>query len=103
MHHLWRTTSRKSHHSQNEDTTTTGNTTQQPPQVSRSISKHDVAASASQAASDAWLSGHLHHLTPEQEQKLTDFKNLAAEKGYYTPASTSGEEKKPSHDDATML
>ena len=67
----------------------------------RRASQNDPVASASQAAGTEWLKGHLHHLTEEQEGKLTEFKKLCEEKGYYTPAS--GEEKKASHTDETML
>lgn len=78
---LWRT---KSHHSQASEQ-----------------EKNDPAASATAAAGTAWLAGHLHHLTPEQEASLEEFKKYCAEQGYYTPAE--GQEKPPSHDDATML
>lgn len=61
---------------------------------------NDPVASASQAAGTAWLAGHLHHLTDDQEKKLEDFKKLCEEKGYYKP-ERDGE--KASHDDATML
>ncbi|OJJ41704.1 hypothetical protein ASPWEDRAFT_101961 [Aspergillus wentii DTO 134E9] len=63
---------------------------------------NDPVASASQAAGDAWLAGHLHHLTDDQEQKLQDFKKLCEEKGYYKPEG-SGEDGKASHGDATLL
>lgn len=62
--------------------------------------KNDPVASASQAAGTAWLAGHLHHLTDDQEKKLEEFKKLCEEKGYYKP-ERDGE--KASHDDATML
>ncbi|CAG8191174.1 unnamed protein product [Penicillium nalgiovense] len=71
-----------------------------------SASKNDPVASASQASGTAWLAGHLHHLTPEQEEKLQQFKKLCAERKYYTPAveQVDGVEAKPaSHDDATLL
>ncbi|KAJ5795143.1 hypothetical protein N7457_001742 [Penicillium paradoxum] len=71
-----------------------------------STPNNDPSASASQAAGTAWLAGHLHHLTPEQEGKLQQFKALCAEKKYYTPAveQAEGVEAKPaSHDDATLL
>ncbi|KAJ6034573.1 uncharacterized protein N7446_009324 [Penicillium canescens] len=71
-----------------------------------SASKNDPSASASQASGTAWLSGHLHHLTPEQEEKLQEFKTLCAERKYYTPAVEQAEgveAKTASHDDATML
>ncbi|CAG8405940.1 unnamed protein product [Penicillium salamii] len=63
-------------------------------------SKNDPSASASQASGTAWLAGHLHHLTPEQEQSLEEFKKVCAERKYYTPA---GEQGTPSHGDATLL
>ncbi|CRL25714.1 Cellular retinaldehyde binding/alpha-tocopherol transport [Penicillium camemberti] len=69
-------------------------------------SKNDPAASASQASGTEWLAGHLHHLTPEQEAKLQEFKALCAERKYYTPAveQADGVEAKPaSQDDATLL
>lgn len=68
--------------------------------------KNDPAASASQASGTAWLAGHLHHLTPEQEEKLEEFKKVCAERKYYTPAvkQADGVEAKPaSQDDATLL
>ncbi|KAJ5317880.1 hypothetical protein N7508_002388 [Penicillium antarcticum] len=71
-----------------------------------SASKNDPSASASQASGTAWLAGHLHHLTPEQEEKLAGFKTLCAERKYYTPAVEQAEGvegKTASHDDATML
>ncbi|KAJ5803953.1 uncharacterized protein N7518_000256 [Penicillium psychrosexuale] len=71
-----------------------------------SATKNDPAASASQASGTAWLAGHLHHLTPEQEEKLEEFKKVCAERKYYTPAvkQADGVEAKPaSQDDATLL
>ncbi|EPS34437.1 hypothetical protein PDE_09401 [Penicillium oxalicum 114-2] len=91
---LWRT---KSHHSQNSEQDLSRTT---------SASKNDAAVSASQAAGTAWLAGHLHHLTPEQEAKLEEFKKVCAEHKYYTPAvkAADGVETTPaSHGDATML
>ncbi|KAF7716387.1 Uncharacterized protein PECH_005323 [Penicillium ucsense] len=91
---LWRT---KSHHSQ---------TSEQDLSRTTSAAKNDAAASASQAAGTAWLAGHLHHLTPEQEAKLEEFKKLCAGHKYYTPAvvDADGVEASPaSHGDATML
>lgn len=93
---LWRT---KSHHSQASDADASlARTT--------SASKNDPSVSASQAAGTAWLAGHLNHLTPEQEEKLREFKGVCAERGYYTPAVEEAEgveAKSASHDDATML
>lgn len=87
---LWRT---KSHHSQASEADASLARTP-------SASKNDPSVSASQAAGTAWLAGHLNHLTPEQEEKLSEFKGVAAERGYYTPAV---EGKAASHGDATML
>ncbi|KAL4797522.1 CRAL-TRIO domain-containing protein [Aspergillus venezuelensis] len=84
---LWRT---KSNHSQAES-------------EANADPKNDPVASANAAASDAWLAGHLGHLTEEQQGKLTEFKALCDKEGYYKPATGSGEEGKASHDDATML
>lgn len=91
---LWRT---KSHHSQaSASDASVARTT--------SASQNDPSASADQAAGTAWLTGHLHHLTPEQEEKLTAFKAVCAERKYYTPGvEQDGESQPPSHDDATML
>ncbi|KAJ5851535.1 uncharacterized protein N7529_010920 [Penicillium soppii] len=67
-------------------------------------SKNDPSASASQAAGTAWLAGHLHHLTPEQESSLQEFKTLCAERKYYTPAVEQADgATTASHDDATLL
>ncbi|KAJ5108559.1 hypothetical protein N7456_005234 [Penicillium angulare] len=93
---LWRT---KSHHSQ---------ASEQDASLSKtaSASKNDPAASATAAAGTEWLAGHLNHLTPEQEEKLVEFKKVCAENGYYTAAvePAEGVEEKPaSHHDATML
>lgn len=90
---LWRT---KSHHSQTESDSGSAHNKA----AANSDPKNDPVASASQAAGDAWLAGHLHHLTEEQEGRLTEFKSFCEKEGYYTPGS---EGKKPSHDDATML
>lgn len=90
---LWRTTSANTANAKSE------------------MAQNDPAASASQAAGTEWLSGHLHHLTEEQEGRLEEFKELCAKEGYYTPASAGGQgegageggEKKASHGDETML
>jgi hypothetical protein len=44
--------------------------------------------------------GHLGHLTSAQETALTQFKELCAEQGLYTPAVDG---KPPSHNDAELL
>lgn len=67
------------------------------------MEQNDPAVSASQAAGTEWLSGHLNHLTEEQEGRLKEFKEHCAKEGYYTPASADGDEKKASHGDETML
>jgi hypothetical protein len=68
--------------------------------LNKIAAENDVTASASQAAGTAWLAGHLNHLTPEQEEKLVEFKALVEEKEYYKP-SKDGEAA--SHTDATLL
>jgi hypothetical protein len=65
-------------------------------------SRNDPQASAQQAASTAWLAGHLHHLTTEQEARFEEFKKLVQEKGLYRQGSET-EGTRPSHDDATLL
>ncbi|KAJ5995070.1 hypothetical protein N7481_002047 [Penicillium waksmanii] len=92
---FWRTKSHDSHASEDPALARTA-----------SASKNDPAASADQASGTAWLAGHLNHLTPEQEEKLREFKSVCSERGYYTEAVKEGEgveAKEPSHDDATML
>ncbi|RXK38680.1 hypothetical protein M231_03990 [Tremella mesenterica] len=44
--------------------------------------------------------GHLGHLSPDQRQSFSDFKQLCVDKGIYRPATT---DIPPSHDDATLL
>lgn len=68
--------------------------------LNRRASQNDPSVSASQAAGTEWLNGHLHHLTPEQEEKLVEFKKLCEEREYYKADSGDG---KPSHNDETML
>ncbi|KAJ5099720.1 hypothetical protein N7532_006721 [Penicillium argentinense] len=92
---FWRTKSHDSHASED-------------PALARttSASKNDPAASADQASGTAWLAGHLNHLTPEQEEKLREFKSICSERGYYTAVvepAEGVEAKDASHDDATML
>lgn len=67
-----------------------------------SMNQNDIEASASAAAGTEWLSGHLHHLSSEQEGKLDEFKKLCADKGYYKPDVGDGSGK-PSHEDETVL
>lgn len=69
--------------------------------LNKIAAENDLAASANQVAGTAWLAGHLNHLTPEQEQKLVEFKALVEEKGYYKPKKE--ETAAPSHSDATLL
>lgn len=68
--------------------------------LDRTPSQNDPVASANQAAGTAWLAGHLHHLTPEQEAKLVEFKTVCEQKGYYKPEKDG---QPASHDDATLL
>ncbi|KAH8701776.1 putative phosphatidylinositol transporter [Talaromyces proteolyticus] len=68
--------------------------------LSKIAAENDLVASANQASGTAWLAGHLNHLTPEQEEKLLEFKKQVEEKGYYKPKSDSAE---ASHTDATLL
>lgn len=69
--------------------------------LNKIAAENDLAASANQAAGTAWLAGHLNHLTPEQEQKLVEFKALVEKKGYYEPKKEGTDV--PSHSDATLL
>lgn len=94
---LWGSSNTKS---AEPDTTAADPPSYQDRDLERRQSQNDAAASASQAAGTAWLAGHLHHLTGEQDDKLAVFKKLCAERGYYTAAEG---ETKASHDDATML
>lgn len=94
---LWGSSNTKS---AEPDTTAADPPSYQDRDLERRQSQNDPAASASQAAGTAWLAGHLHHLTGEQDDKLAAFKKLCAERGYYTAAEG---EMKASHDDATML
>lgn len=84
---LWRTASRKSNQDASDST---------------SMNQNDATTSASAAAGSEWLSGHLHHLTPEQEGKLTEFKKFCEDKGYYK-ADVGDGSGKPSYGDETML
>ena len=69
---------------------------------SPSMTKNDAAASATLAASDAWLAGHLHHLTDQEQKSLIEFKKFCEQQGYYKPAADENGGQ-PSHDDSTML
>ncbi|KAJ9218032.1 hypothetical protein DTO166G4_423 [Paecilomyces variotii] len=111
---LWRTSSRKSQKSSTTEQTAAPEdqspdphrpTSRQDPNLDGNLSRNDPQASARQANSEAWLAGHLNHLTNEQESALRDFKKLCEEKGYYTPVKAEGEEEggKGTHDDATLL
>jgi hypothetical protein len=46
-------------------------------------------------------SGHLGHLSPDEEAAFKNFKALCAENGYYDHGN--GDNQPPSHDDATLL
>jgi hypothetical protein len=45
-------------------------------------------------------SGHLAHLTDNQQEQLTAFEKICTEQGYYRPAAAGAA---ASHDDETML
>ena len=47
-------------------------------------------------------SGHIGHLSSNQQSSLDQFKQLCQEKGYYKPAGVGGRTV-PSHDDETLL
>lgn len=57
-------------------------------------------ADLSRVESMQYPSGHLAHLTENQQAQLNAFEKLAQEQGYYTPATDTAE---ASHDDETML
>lgn len=67
--------------------------------------ENDLSASAQQAQGTAWLAGRLNHLTPEQEEKLVEFKKRLQELGYYTPESKNDgtETREASHSDSLLL
>jgi len=106
---LWRTSSRKSQKSteqtapEDQSPDSQRPTSREDPNLDGNLSRNDPQASARQANSEAWLAGHLNHLTTEQETALQEFKKLCEEKGYYTPAKAEGEGGKATHDDATLL
>ncbi|KAL1981715.1 hypothetical protein VTN96DRAFT_2272 [Rasamsonia emersonii] len=83
-----------------QDDTDSVHTADQKSILERTPSQNDPVASANQAAGTAWLAGHLHHLTPEQEAKLAEFKTVCEQKGYYKPEKDG---QPASHDDATLL
>lgn len=55
---------------------------------------------AEAASAETRLTGHVGHLTTEEESKFAEFRKLAAKKGFYTPAT---DERKASHDDGTLM
>ncbi|KAL1974682.1 hypothetical protein VTN31DRAFT_4886 [Thermomyces dupontii] len=72
--------------------------------LNKVVAENDLSASAQQAAGTAWLAGRLNHLTPEQEEKLVEFKRRLQEAGYYTPESKDGTEtREASHSDSLLL
>lgn len=58
------------------------------------------APPASAASGVNRLRGHLGHLTQEESAALGNFKNLAAEAGFYRASAL---DKKTSHDDGTLV
>lgn len=69
--------------------------------LSKIAAENDLVASANQASGTAWLAGHLNHLTPEQEEKLVEFKAAIEKEGYYKPKIDGAETA--THSDATLL
>lgn len=55
---------------------------------------------AEAASSEAWLKGHLKHLTPAEEKAFEEFKKICLESGLYTPETA---EKRASHTDGTLM
>lgn len=55
---------------------------------------------AEAASAETRLKGHVGHLTTQEESALTQFKQLSAKQGFYTPATDT---KKASHDDGTLV
>ena len=49
-----------------------------------------------------WPTGHVGHLSENQQNALESFKKLCEQKGYYAPASADGKVQ-ASHDDETLL
>ncbi|KAG8918482.1 hypothetical protein FRC02_002339 [Tulasnella sp. 418] len=56
----------------------------------------------SQQSMDRSLQGHPGHLTTEQEKALMEFKRLLIDAGLYSPGCPE-DQKRPSHDDSTLL
>ncbi|KAL6703464.1 hypothetical protein ACN47E_009638 [Coniothyrium glycines] len=57
-------------------------------------------ADLSRIESMQYPAGHLSHLTPAQQAKLDEFKQICEKQGYWTPSTGAGQ---ASHDDETML
>ena len=55
---------------------------------------------AEAAAAETRLKGHLGYLTAQEDTSLEEFRKLAADSGFYTPAT---DDKKASHDDGTLM
>lgn len=55
---------------------------------------------AEAAAPETRLKGHLGYLTTQEESSFEEFRKLAANSGFYTPAT---DDKKASHDDGTLM
>ncbi|KAK3092145.1 hypothetical protein LTR53_019759, partial [Teratosphaeriaceae sp. CCFEE 6253] len=62
----------------------------------------DTAALALTWLHTQWPTGHVSHLTENQQNALVAFKKLCEQKGYYAPASDDGL-LHASHDDETLL
>ena len=55
---------------------------------------------AEAAAAETRLKGHLGYLTAQEETSFEEFRKLAANSGFYMPAT---DDKKASHDDGTLM
>lgn len=68
--------------------------------MDRTNSSSSIGEQLKKVESQQYPSTHLGHLTQDQEQKLESFKNIAQDKGYYSPRTPK---QRASHDDETML
>ena len=57
--------------------------------------------SLSDVEANQYPQAHIGHLTAQQSQSLSDFRDYCQKQGYYTPAS--GGAGRASHDDETLL
>ena len=59
-------------------------------------------ADLSRVESFQYPAAHYGHLTDNQQQQLTTFKDIIQKAGYYTPEAADGSSE-ASHDDETLL